>query len=124
MLYRCRPVYLSTCLPADQHTYNSLCFYHDFNVPTCLPVHLSTCLPTDHVHVEICIYQTCNVPTYLPVHLSTCPSCSCKSQNMYLQYFSCLHVDQRRFLYIPHTIENSSRKGGDAVTDVSWGVDR
>ena len=35
------------------------------------PVFLSTCLPADHVHVEIYIYKTFNVPTCLPIHLST-----------------------------------------------------
>ena len=69
----CRPVYLSTCLPADQNTCKSMCFYQFVDLSTCPPVYLptkdmlkvaftnlsmcravylSTCLPVHHVHVK------------------------------------------------------------------------
>ena len=77
MLYMCRPVYLSTCLPADQHICKSMCFTkismcRPVYLSTCLPVYLSTCLPADLVHVECCICKTFNVSICLPVHLSIC----------------------------------------------------
>ena len=33
----------------------------------CRPVYLSTCLPADHVHVEICFDKTNNVSNRIPL---------------------------------------------------------